>query len=100
MIAAENLHRPSDAEREAVAAQRSVNVRSSDFSGYEDALRDPKNSPIPHMQIERQQRNDCQGNAAANGEECRTWYCSGRRVMPQLSEIYAYSCSEYLMQPS
>ncbi len=100
MIAKENLHRPTDAEREAVARLRSVNVKASDFSGFEDVLRDPKNSPIPHMQVERQQRSDCQGNATANGEEYRTWYCSGRRVMPQLSEIYAYNCSEYLMQPS
>jgi len=100
MSAGENLHPPTDAEREAVARLCSVTVNADEFSGYVDVLRDPKNSPIPHMQVERQQRSDCQGNALANGEEYRTWYCSGRRVMPQLSEMYAYNCSEYLMQPS
>jgi hypothetical protein len=52
------------------------------------------------MQVERQQRSDCQGNATANGEEYRSWYCSGFRQMPVLSEIYAYNASEYRMQPS
>jgi hypothetical protein len=72
-------------------------VRASDFSGYLDVLRDPKNSPLRVMQVERQSRNDCQGNATANGEEYRTWYCSGRQVMPTLSETYAYQASEFLM---
>jgi len=91
---------PTDDERSAVAESLSVPVvRSSDFSGYLDVLRDPKNSPLRVMQIERQQRNDCQGNATANGEEYRTWYCSGRQTMPMLSEIYAYNASEYLMRP-
>jgi hypothetical protein len=91
---------PTDDERQAVSDLCSVNtVRASDFSGYLDVLRDPKNSPLSVMQVERQQRNDCQGNATANGEEYRTWYCSGRRTMPALSEIYAYNASEYLMRP-
>jgi hypothetical protein len=64
-----------------------------------DVLRDPKNSPLGVMQVERQQRNDCQGNATANGEEYRTWYCAGRKAMPVLSEIFAYNASEYLMRP-
>ena len=92
------LFRPSDAERAAVAESLSVPVvRASDFSGYLDVLRDPKNSPLRVMQVERQQRNDCQGNATANGEEYRTWYCSGRQVMPTLSEMFAYQASEFLM---
>jgi hypothetical protein len=53
------------------------------------------------MQVERQQRSDCQGNATANGEEYRQlvlqWVPSRCR---QLSEIYAYNASEYRMQPS
>jgi hypothetical protein len=96
----ENLLRPTDYERWAVAELCSVSVRAADFSGHLDVLRDPANSPLTRMQIERQQRSDCQGNATANGEECRSWYCSGRQTMPVLSEIYAYNASEYAMQPS
>jgi len=98
MPGSSGLFRPSDAERAAVAESLSVPVvRASDFSGYLDVLRDPKNSPLRVMQVERQQRNDCQGNATANGEEYRTWYCSGRQVMPTLSEMFAYQASEFLM---
>jgi hypothetical protein len=100
VVAVANLLRPSDQERTAVAELCSVSVRAADFSGYLDVLRDPANSPLTRMQIERQQRSDCQGNATANGEECRSWYCSGRQTMPVLSEIYAYNASEYAMQPS
>jgi hypothetical protein len=96
----ENLLRPTDYERWAVAELCSVRVRAADFSGHLDVLRDPVNSPLTRMQVERQQRSDCQGNATANGEECRSWYCSGRQTMPVLSEIYAYNASEYAMQPS
>ena len=101
MPGSDGLLIPTDAERIAVEESLSVSVvRASDFSGYLDVLRDPKNSPLGLMQVERQQRNDCQGNAAANGEEYRTWYCSGRKTMPQLSEIFAYNASEYLMSPN
>ena len=94
------LAQPTDAEREAVHGLKSVRVKASDFSGYLDVLRDPANSPLNVMQVETQRRNDCQGNAAANGAECRTWYASGRQTMPVLSESYAYNASEYAMAPS
>ena len=100
MVAMANLCRPTDAEREAVSRRVGAMPRAADFSGYLDVLRDPANSPLTRMQVERQQRSDCQGNATANGEECRSWYCSGRQVMPVLSETYAYNASEYVMQPS
>ena len=98
MPGSSGLFRPSPEEQAAVEELLTVRVvRASDFSGYLDVLRDPANSPLRVMQTERQQRNDCQGNAAANGEEYRTWYCSGRQVMPMLSEMYAYQASEFLM---
>lgn len=98
MPGSSELVRPTDEERAAVAESLSAPVvRASDFSGYLDVLRDPANSPLRVMQVERQQRNDCQGNATANGEEYRTWYCSGRQVMPMLSEMYAYQASEFSM---
>jgi hypothetical protein len=93
MPGSSGLFRPSDEERAAVAESLSVSVvRASDFSGYLDVLRDPKNSPLRVMQVERQQRNDCQGNATANGEEYRTWYCSGRQV-----KIGRASCRERVL---
>lgn len=101
MPGSDGLLIPTDAEQAAVAESFSVPVvRASDFNGYLDVLRDPKNSPLSVMQVERQQRNDCQGNATANGEEYRTWYCSGRQTMPQLSEMFAYNACEYLMSPN
>lgn len=72
-------------------------ISAADFPGWEGVLRDPNNNPIPHMQVERQQRNDCQGNALANGEERRVWHCT--RQMPQLSEMFAYNASEFLSAP-
>ena len=72
-------------------------IRATDFPNWEAVLRDPANSPVPHMQVERQKRNDCQGNALANGEERRMWYIS--RQMPQLSEMYAYNGSEFVSGP-
>lgn len=69
-------------------------IDARDFPDWEQRLLDPKNDPCPHMEVERQQRSDCQGNAAANGAEKRTWYCTG--IMPKLSEIYAYNASEYV----
>ncbi|MFN9286799.1 MAG: hypothetical protein ACK6EB_01935, partial [Planctomyces sp.] len=86
MVAIANLPRPSDAEREAVGRRVGATFGASNFPGYLDVLRDPANSPLTRMQVERQKRNDCQGNATANGEEVRSWYCSGRQRMPVLSE--------------
>ena len=72
-------------------------IRASDFPGWQSVLLDQENDPVPHMQVERQQRNDCQGNACANGEERRVWYCTGE--MPQLSEMFAYNASEFISGP-
>ena len=69
-------------------------VNASDYAGWEQVLLDPANSPVPHMRKQRQPRNDCQGNATANGEECRRWYCTGDMV--QLSDTYAYNACEYI----
>lgn len=90
---------PTNEEIVWAGLSQTVRVSAGDFEDYERILRDPRNSPLGVMQVERQQRNDCQGNATANGEECRSWVVSGRRVMPVLSEMYAYNASEYLMSP-
>lgn len=91
------LLEPTPEEIRALNSTLKCSARASDFEDFEQVLRDPARSPLTRMQVERQQRNDCQGNATANGEEYRSWYCSGFRQMPQLSEIYAYNASEYRM---
>ena len=58
MVAIVNLHRPSDAEREAVSRRVGAGFGASNFPGYLDVLRDPANSPLTRMQVERQQRSD------------------------------------------
>lgn len=85
------------AVRELLVRCKSPRVTASDLPNWEEVLMDSGKSPLPVMQVERQQRNDCQGNATANGEEFRTWCCNGRQTMPMLSESYAYNASEYLM---
>lgn len=86
-----------DAVKAAALAKCKAAVKASDFTNWEDVLKDPKNDPCPHMRRQNQQRNDCQGQAACNGHEKRRWYCTG--VMSQSSDIYAYNASEYIMSP-
>lgn len=93
------LLEPTIDEIKWATATRKVSVSAGDFDDWERVLQDQRNSPLGVMQVERQQRNDCQGNATANGEEYRSWVVSGRRTMPVLSEMYAYNASEYLMGP-
>ena len=69
-------------------------INKNDFPGWEAVLLGPAKSPLPFMRAQNQRRNDCQGNATANGEEKRHWYCTGEMV--QLSDTYAYNGSEYL----
>ena len=93
------LLEPTAEEIRALQSTLKCSARAADFDDFESLLRDPARSPLTRMQVERQSRNDCQGNATANGEEYRTWYCSGLQAMPMLSETYAYNASEYRMQP-
>ena len=72
-------------------------IRAEDFKDWEAVLLDPARSPVPHMEVERQTMSDCQGQATANGEESRRWKVSG--TMPNLSEMYAYCASLYIMGP-
>jgi hypothetical protein len=70
-------------------------ITADDFPNWEEVLKDPSRNPVPRMQIERQKRNDCQGNAVCNGQESSQYKLSG--VMPDLSEMYAYCASLYIM---
>ncbi len=75
-----------------------ASIDERDFPNWEDVLRDPKRSPVPHMRKQRQRRNDCQGQSLANGTEARRHYTTGK--MEQLADIYAYNGTEYLTNPS
>lgn len=79
---------------------KSPNVKASDLRGWESVLMDEKCNPLSVMRVQRQRENDCQGQSATVGGECRRWYTSGRSVVTQLSDMYAYNASEYLMSPS
>ncbi|MGV2341811.1 MAG UNVERIFIED_CONTAM: hypothetical protein LVR18_50195 [Planctomycetaceae bacterium] len=71
------LLEPTPQEILALNATMKCSANAGDFDDFEAVLRDPARNPLTRMQVERQQRNDCQGNATANGEEYRSWYCSG-----------------------
>jgi len=75
-----------------------ASIDEKDFPDWEDALRDEQRSPVPHMRVQRQRRNDCQGQSLANGTESRRHYVTGK--MEQLADIYAYNATEYLTNPS
>jgi len=92
------LIEPTETEvRNCNAAMKVKGISARDFPKWEDRLLDPDANPIPHMRTQRQQRNDCQGQSLANGEEKRGWYCTGKMV--QLSDMYAYNGSEYFGRP-
>jgi hypothetical protein len=92
------LIEPTETERRfcnALMKVKAINAR--DYPNWESRLLDPDANPIPHMRAQRQTRNDCQGQALANGEEKRQWYVTGK--MWQLADIYAYNASEYFGRP-
>jgi len=74
-----------------------ASISEADFPGWEDRLKDPAASPIPHMRKQRQVKSDCQGQALANGTEARVHASTGQMV--QLADIYAYNATEYVSDP-
>lgn len=66
-----------------------------DLKGWEDRAKDPALDPENWgMRKQRQETNDCQGQATANGGERRRYYETGDRV--QLSDMFAYQRTELL----
>jgi len=74
MVSVANLHRPTDAEREAVGRLVDIVPRAGDFPGYLDVLRDPANSPLTRMQVEQQ------GATTARATQRQTEKRSGRGI--------------------
>lgn len=69
-------------------------LSASDFPGWEDALETRTRLLLTLMRVQNQKRNDCQGNATANGAEAQHQYVTGEMV--QYSDTYAYQGSERL----
>lgn len=84
---------------ELIIRQRAPLVGARDLPAWQDVLMDSVRTPLTRMRVENQTENGCQGHATKNGEQARSWYASGCRVMPDLSERYAYQASEYRMRP-
>jgi hypothetical protein len=90
---------PTQAELDELKASTKVGaINAEDFPNWEERLRVWSAILIAEMRDQRQTQNDCQGNAAANGEEARQRYCTGK--MSQLADTYAYNASEYVSGPS
>ena len=90
-------------EHEIKWLQESLTVRSwagSDMKNWDQVLMDQRLSPVGVMEIENQERSDCNGNACANNLEWQDYVLGGRKKMQKASEIAAYSLCEFLMDPS
>ena len=88
---------PSTAEgiRECAAAFRVKAMAEDDLPGWEDRLEARTKLLMTIMRKQNQQRNDCEGNAAANGAESQHQWVTGDMV--QFSDTYAYQGSERIM---
>jgi len=90
---------PTQAELDELKASTKVSaINAEDFPNWEERLRVWSAILIAEMRDQRQTQNDCQGNAAANGEEARHRYCIGKMI--QLADTYAYNASEYVSGPN
>lgn len=90
---------PTQAEVEELQTSAKVgSIHAGDYPGWEDRLKAWSDILLAEMRDQRQTQNDCQGNAAANGEEARHRYCVGSMV--QLADTYAYNASEYASSPN
>jgi len=88
---------PSTTEgiRECVAGFRVQAMSEDDLPGWEDRLETRTRLLMTIMRKQNQQRNDCEGNGAANGAEAQHQWITGEMV--QFSDTYAYQGSERIM---
>lgn len=86
---------PSDELLQAVDGSVKVQAfKPEDVPDWEARLKDPENDPTAHMEIKRQRRNDCQGNAIANCLTKILWRVTGQAT--ELSDTAAYQLSEWI----
>ena len=81
--------------RECVAGFRVHAMAADDLPGWEDRLETRTRLLITIMRKQNQQRNDCEGNATANGAEAQWQWVHGEMV--QFSDTYGYQGSERIM---
>lgn len=86
----------SDALKAEVRKQVTVcKLSLADLENWETIAADPALDPENWgMRKQRQETNDCQGQALANGGERRFFYETGERV--QLSDLFAYQRTEII----
>jgi hypothetical protein len=70
-------------------------VSANEVVGWEDRLETRTRLLMTLMRIQNQRRNDCEGNALANGMEAQWQYLTGQMI--QFSDTYAYQGSERVM---
>ena len=81
--------------RECVAGFRVQTMAADELPGWEDRLEARTRLLITIMRKQNQQRNDCEGNATANGAEAQHQWVTGDIV--QFSDTYGYQGSERIM---
>ena len=75
------LLEPTPEEIRALASTLKCSANASDFDDFEAVLRDPARNPLTRMQVERQSRNDCQGNATAKRQRQRDVHFQPRHLL-------------------
>lgn len=70
-------------------------IAASDVVGWEDRLEARTRLLLSKMRKQNQRRNDCEGNALANGAEAQHQFVTGDFV--QYSDTYSYQASERVM---
>lgn len=70
-------------------------IAADDLNGWEDRLETRTRLLMSTMRKQNQRRNDCEGNATANGAEAQHQWVTGDMV--QYSDTYAYQGSERVM---
>lgn len=68
---------------------------AADVKGWEERLETRTRLLMSKMRKQNQRRNDCEGNALANGAEAQHQYITGDMV--QFSDSYSYQASERVM---
>lgn len=81
--------------REVTATFRVKSMAADDLPGWENRLEERTKLLMTIMRKQNQQRNDCEGNATANGAEAQWQWVNGEMV--QFSDTYGYQGSERVM---
>lgn len=81
--------------RECLATFRVKAMAADSLPGWEERLEARTRLLMTIMRKQNQQRNDCEGNATANGAEAQNQYVTGEMV--QFSDTYGYQGSERIM---